>query len=141
VAIVVAAGSVIAACGGVARSAAAVCNVFETQVGVIRQQFRKDAVKAPSDPLPVLKDAVTAPQEFATLMANMAAVAPAPIESDFESLAHYFKLLQASEPGVVVNPLRSFAGDAARTVEASSALRGVDDFLSSNCSSSGTTTT
>ena len=135
------AGILTSACEGPARSAAALCSVFDTQGVAQHNKYQRDANKASAGPLPTLVDAVLVPQQFASLMGNMAAVAPTPIESDLSTLNTYFKEVAATEPGAITDPLKTLASSVVRSIQVCGSFERVNKYLLRNCSLPGMPTT
>jgi hypothetical protein len=135
------AGLSMAACGGTTRSANAVCHVFDTQGVALHNKYQSDANEASTDPLPAIVDAVLVPQQFATLMDNMAAVAPAPIDGDLVSLNSYFKQLAANEPGAIADPLKTLAANTVRSIQVYGSFNRVNQYILANCALPATSTT
>jgi hypothetical protein len=120
-----------ASCGGQAGSAAAI----DTKGVALHPQYQRDANSADSgDPLPTIVDIIRIPQQSSSLMSQMAAVAPMPIENDFNTLTQSFQTIAKNEPGDVTNPLKSLSGSVIQSIQVAGPFGRVNSYISSNCS-------
>jgi hypothetical protein len=133
----VAAASLVSACGGSSRSAAAVCKVWDTQGLALHNKFvaldRAQASGGASGMLSSLVGLLGAPNDLATLMSQMAAVAPSSSEPDFTALAASFTKLSNAESQAVTDPLGALGSSLLSAVAVNGSFDRVNRFLSVNC--------
>jgi hypothetical protein len=110
-------------------SAAAVCNVWNTEGRALQHQF--SSVGSGRDPLAGLGELAAAPQAMASLMNDMAGAAPSNIQPAFQTLASAFgQIAQNSSGGNVLGALASGLADDYADQNAENQ---VNAFISQNC--------
>ena len=126
----------LAACGS-GRSVASVCHVWDTRGLALHDKFEAAAAgeraHGSAAMLSGLASIIGAPNELSKLMSEMADVAPADSQRDFESVASLFKKLSESESNSLTNPLGELAGNLVDGLAASGSIDRVNAFLRSNC--------
>jgi hypothetical protein len=124
-------------CGGSTRSAAAVCNVWDTQGLALHERYeavdQAEKTSGANGVLSVLTSAIGAPNELARLMTQLADVAPPESQPDFEAVASAFKKLSESEGKAITDPLGAIADDLVESAATSGSYERVDSFLAKNC--------
>jgi hypothetical protein len=111
--------------------------VWDTQGLALHDKFEQaDAATrtgGTSGLLSALVSVVGAPNELSKLMGEMANVAPADAQPDFESVSSAFKKLSESESESVKNPLAALGSNLVAGFAVSGSLSRVDRFLAVNC--------
>ena len=125
-------GIAFAGCGGSGRSAQAVCDVWDTQAVPLGEHYQQEA-KSKQFSLQDLAGVVTLPSTLANLMANLAAVAPEPIEGDFQQLQQAFQKEESSVGHAASDPLGAIASGIVSGLEAVGAYKQVNTYLRTNC--------
>ncbi len=132
---VILASTVFTACGGGSvRSAAAVCHVWDTSAVALHNKYAKDAQSG--NGLESFLDVITAPNDLATLMDQMSAVAPTNIEPDFQALADAFHKASSVSGGDITDPLGAIASGLINGLAVSGSEQRVNSYLEANCAGS-----
>lgn len=136
-AVAVAVSLLLSACGSPERSAAAVCKVWDTQGLALHEKFEHADSGANSAGGVGLIGALIAifgaPNDLATLMQQMADVAPSNVEPDFKALASAFKKLSDSESKALTDPLGALGSNLVESFAISGSYNRVNAFLGSHC--------
>jgi hypothetical protein len=134
--IVLGAGIPLTACSSNPRSAAAVCHVWTTQAVPLHDQYAKDSSAGLS--LASIIDLVGVPDQLANLMGSMGAVAPEPIEGDFQILQSAFQKEASSMGQAVTDPLGALVGGVVNGLSTAGSYTRVNQYIEDNCTGPGT---
>jgi hypothetical protein len=105
--------------------------VWDTQAVPLGQRYEQDAKGKPS--LQELRSLVSVPTTLATLVANLEAVAPEPIEGDLQQLQQGLQGEGSSVGDASKDPVGALANGVTSGIEIATAYHRVDAYLSQNC--------
>jgi hypothetical protein len=114
-----------------------VCQVWDKQGLALHNQFvqldQSESSGGAAGMLAALVGLLGAPNDLATLMSQMAAVAPSNIEPDFAALASSFTKLSNAEGDMLSDPLGTLASNVVDAAAVSGSYDRVNAYLSQYC--------
>lgn len=136
--VVIVAVVVIRGVTGEERSAAAVCEVFETEGAALHDRFEESADSLSRDQdgdqlLSGIAELIAAPGRFAHLMDKMAAVAPKDVEPAFAALADAFRKVAENAGENATNPIGAIASGVLTGAQVQGQWEEANRLLSENC--------